>query len=258
MRRLRVSIEEGADDLAELFSDLGALELNRGAKRVTAAFDAEQPRGLEDRVEQFLHLIDRDDRAVLETALDGGPWLEGWRAIFRGADVGRFRIRPPWIEPPADGVPVIVEPRGAFGTGQHPATELALRLLDLAVDGRSGQSMIDVGAGSGVLSVAAAKCGLRPSAVEIEPRARAACARTALANGLQIELLDTEGRFDLVVANLPAPTLLELMPRLRALGDALLVSGPRIEEWPQIRDAIGGEPRTVEDGAWIAGLVQLR
>jgi ribosomal protein L11 methyltransferase len=257
VRRVRVALASGGDGLAELFEDLGgAVDREEGA--VVGAFDDERPEGLEDRVEHFLHLIDRDDLARLSTARDDGPWLPGWQAVFEGIDVGRFRIRPPWAPPPADGVAVLIDPRGAFGSGLHPSTRLSLRLLDEALDG-SRRTMLDVGAGSGVLAVAAARAGLSACAVEIEPRARAACAQTARANGVPIEVLDEvpARTFDLVVGNLPAPALLALSERLRgavAPGGALIVSGMLSEQAPQILRELGAPLRQLRSpcGEWAA------
>jgi ribosomal protein L11 methyltransferase len=255
-RRVRVTVAEYADGLRELFADLGALETKREGDIVTASFDDEQPEGLEDRVEQFLHLIDREGAAELQTARGDGPWLSGWRAIYQGLDVARFRIRPPWMSAPEDGLPIVVDPRGAFGSGLHPSTRLALTLLDTA----RGKTMLDVGAGSGILSVAGARLGFEIiCAVELEPSARASCARTAHANGVSVNVLDAmpAERFDLVVANMPTATLRKLAANLRAAvapGGRLIVSGTRSEQLPELLRALGGETRELRshDGSWAA------
>jgi ribosomal protein L11 methylase PrmA len=266
LRRLRVTLESGAEELGELFSDLGAVALAREGGAVTGEFEAGRPGALEDRVEAFLHLVDPEGTARLETAVEGGPWLEGWRALFHGADVGRFRVRPPWAPLPAEGVPVIVDPRGAFGSGLHPSTQLALRLLDAEVGARGGQSMLDVGAGSGVLAVAAARCGLKVCALELEPSARAACSRTAAANGVELEIRDVAPaavgrRFELVIANLPGPILRKLAGQLRAAiapGGTLIVSGARVEELPGVLQALGGEAPELctHDAGWAAAVLR--
>ena len=255
-RRVRVTVAEGADELGELFADLGAFETKREGDTVTARFDDGQPEGLEDRIEQFLHLIDREGAAELQTARGDGPWLSGWRAIYQGLDVTRFRIRPPWMAAPEDGLPIVVDPRGAFGSGLHPSTRLALMLLDTA----RGKTMLDVGAGSGILSVACARLGAENiCAVELEPAARESCARTARENGVMVKVLDSipAERFDLVVANMPAATLCKLAANLRAAvapGGRLIVSGTRSEALPELLRALGGETRELRspDGLWAA------
>ncbi|HEX4385479.1 MAG TPA: 50S ribosomal protein L11 methyltransferase [Myxococcales bacterium] len=223
---------------------------------VTAAFDDGQPEGLEDRVEQFLHLIDREGAAELQTALGDGPWLAGWRAIYQGVDIKRFRIRPPWMAAPEDGLLIVVDPRGAFGSGLHPSTRIALMLLDTA----RGKTMLDVGAGSGILSVACTRLGFEAiCAAELEPSAREACARTARENGVTVKVLEAmpAERFDLVVANMPAATLRKLAADLRAAvapGGRLIVSGTRSEDLPGLLRALGGETRELRspDGSWAA------
>ena len=128
---------------------------------------------------------------------------------------------------PEDGLPIVVDPRGAFGSGLHPSTRLALTLLDTA----RGKTLLDAGAGSGILSVAGARLGFEIiCAVELEPCARECCARTARENGVMVNVLKAipAERFDLVVANMPAATLLKLAARLRAAvapGGRLIVSG---------------------------------
>jgi ribosomal protein L11 methyltransferase len=263
VRRVRVALASGAGDLAELFKDLGG-EVGREEGAVVGAFGDERPEGLEDRIEHFLHLIDRGDAARLSTARDGGPWLPGWQALFEGVDVGRFRVRPPWAEAPASGVVVVVDPRGAFGSGSHPTTQLALQLLDQCLDGRR-RTLLDVGTGSGVLAVAAARAGLSACAVEIEPRARAACARTAGANGVVVEVLEAipQRTFDLVMANLSAPALLSLADRLRqavAPGGALVASGLLAHQATEVLDKLGAVRREIRSpcGEWVAAAFGCR
>jgi ribosomal protein L11 methyltransferase len=239
MRHLCVTVEDGAEDLAELLRDLEGQPSALPAPEPTAlqaAFDDREPEGLEDRIEVFLQLIDPQARAQLWTARDGGPWLEGWRAVYSGVDVGRFQIRPPWL---AERNAILIDPRGAFGSGSHPSTRLALKLLDEVIDGYQGKRMLDVGAGSGILAIAAAKHGLISSFIELEPAAREACRRTAALNGVPLrELERLEGEFDLICANLPAETLYKLLPQLKTMAKTLICSGSR--------DA---------SGKWIASIV---
>ena len=256
MRRVRITLRDTARETADFFADLGAA-VERDGDSVAATFADGGPSGLEDRVEAFLHLADRSALARVETASGDGPWCDGWRGAFFGSDVARFRIRPPWAPEPGA---ILVDPRGAFGSGAHPSTRLALELLDRTLRGREGQSLLDVGAGSGVLSVAAARCGLRVFASEREPSARKACLRTAAANGVALELLESfAGRaFDVVVANIPAPALVELARPLReAARGALIVSGMRAEQAPEVLAAMGSSAERFEspDGEWVAFLL---
>src|SRR4051794_34252723 len=98
-------------------------------------------------------------------------WEERWRAFHRPVEIGRLWIGPPWEEPAPGLVPVVIDPGQAFGTGGHPTTRLCLALLQELERG----SVLDVGCGSGVLSIAAAKLGYAPVlGVDVEPQAIAA------------------------------------------------------------------------------------
>src|SRR2546427_12273075 len=94
--RLRAPDDVRLEDLDGLLEAAGALEVVRGEGELVARFAQDQPRYLEDRVEAWLHLVDRQGAATLETASGDGPWMPGWQAIYFGADVGGFRLRPPW------------------------------------------------------------------------------------------------------------------------------------------------------------------
>ena len=150
--------------------------------------------------------------------------VEGLRGPVR---VGRLHVRPSWLEPhddpPAAGERcVLLDPSRAFGSGSHPSTVACLAAVDRWVG--AGTSVLDVGCGSGVLAVAAAALGVSPVvAVDVDPGAVAATAANATANGVVVDARvgsadAVEGRFDLVLANIGAATIVELAP---ALGERL-------------------------------------
>ena len=95
-------------------------------------------------------------------------WEDRWRQFHRPVRVGRLWIGPPWEEPDADTIAVVIDPGRAFGTGGHPTTRLCLELLEAEERG----SVLDIGCGSGVLSIAAAKLGFAPVlAFDFDPQA---------------------------------------------------------------------------------------
>ena len=95
-------------------------------------------------------------------------WEERWRQFHRPVRVGPLWIGPPWEEPDADAIAVVIDPGRAFGTGGHPTTQLCLQLLL----GEEPGSLLDVGCGSGVLAIAAAKLGFDPVlAIDFDPQA---------------------------------------------------------------------------------------
>jgi ribosomal protein L11 methyltransferase len=110
-------------------------------------------------------------------------WEERWRAFHRPVRIGGLWIGPPWESPPPNAVAIVVDPGQAFGTGAHATTQLCLELLQESPRG----SLLDVGCGSGVLAIAAAKLGFgRIEAIDIDPIAVEATRQNACANGVEI------------------------------------------------------------------------
>jgi len=146
-------------------------------------------------------------------------WAERWQEFHKPILVGeRLWLRPSW-EPPREGaIDVVVDPGQAFGTGAHPTTRLCLEyLLELADAGEATGPLTDLGSGSGVLAIAAAKLGWDPvSGYDHEHAAIEAALQNAAANGvsLKLEWMNLrEGLPELaptVVANMTAPVLREV------------------------------------------------
>ncbi len=144
-------------------------------------------------------------------------WEDRWREFHRPARIGPLWIGPPWEIAPADAIAVTIDPGRAFGTGAHATTRLCLELLLAAPRG----SVLDVGCGSGVLAIAAARLGFGPvTAVDSDELAVAAARANATANGVSIEVR----RLDALARPLPESDLalinIELAP-VRALGSKL-------------------------------------
>jgi ribosomal protein L11 methyltransferase len=159
------------------------------------------------------------------TAVEPG-WEERWRAFHRPVRIGELWIGPPWEAAPSGSLPVVIDPARAFGTGAHPTTRLCLELL---LEQRPG-SVIDVGCGSGVLAIAAAKLGHAPVvAVDLEGAAVDAARANAAANGVSIDihqadaLADPLHGADLGVANISVAAVAALAGRLPV--GRLLTSG---------------------------------
>ena len=178
--------------------------------------------------------------------VDGG-WEDKWRAFHRPSRVGRLWVGPPWLELPADALTVVIDPGRAFGTGSHPTTRLCLAALqDL-----EPQGLLDVGCGSGVLSIAAALLGFEPvTAVDVEPPSIAATAENAVANGVTVDarLVDPGERLPsapLAIANISLDAVEALPARIDA--DTLVTSGYFAAERP-VLDGYRHERRTTVDG----------
>jgi ribosomal protein L11 methyltransferase len=146
-------------------------------------------------------------------------WRDRWKAFHRPVRIGQLWVGPPWEEPPQDATAVVIEPGRAFGTGAHPTTQLCIELL---LDAGRG-SLLDLGCGSGVLSVVAGKLGFDPVfARDLDGHAVDATLANARANAVEVDaavadvLAETLPATDLAVANITRPTLEAVAPRLRS------------------------------------------
>jgi ribosomal protein L11 methyltransferase len=198
-------------------------------------------------------------------------WVARFREGFRAFDAGRFRIAPTW-EAPAPSVDVLlVDPGRAFGTGTHETTRLCLSAVeDLARRRRLGRTL-DLGSGTGLLAVAAARLGAGPViASDLDPEATSASLTHARLNAVRLAVVRADGgaafrpaMFDLVLANLMAPLLIERAAEIRALlapGAALVLSGLLVND---VRDvsaayAASGAPDERRDGEWAALVYETR
>lgn len=180
-------------------------------------------------------------------------WEDRWRAFHKPIRVGPLWVGPPWEEPDAGAVAVVIDPGRAFGTGAHATTRLCLELL---VDLPRG-SLLDVGCGSGVVSIAAAKLGFRPVlAVDLDPQAIEATLRNAAANGVEVEarladaLIDPLPATDTAVVNVALDVDGPVARRLEC--DRLVTSGYLASEEPEL-PGYRCETRREADG-WAADL----
>lgn len=161
----------------------------------------------------------------------------------------------------AAGATVTLEvPPTVFGDGLHPTTATCLDLLAGLV--RPGLRLLDVGCGSGALSVVAARAGADVTAIDLDPVAVAATVANATANGVAVDastapLSALDGSWDVVVANISARAVTELSGELwRVCAGTLVVSGILAERWSAVRDALGGTVLEVHDvTGWVTASV---
>jgi ribosomal protein L11 methyltransferase len=164
-------------------------------------------------------------------------WASAWKQYFKPQRIGeRIVVKPTWeaFSPAPEDVVVEIDPGMAFGTGLHPTTRLCLRALEAHV--RPGMTAADVGTGSGILAVAAARLGAsRVAAVDIDPLAVRIARENIAVNQVTDVVVAEEspvppaGSFDIVVANILADIILNMAPALFAAtapgGGLLLASG---------------------------------
>ena len=199
-------------------------------------------------------------------------WAEAWKAHFPVLRVGRrVVIKPTWRRHRAapDDVVLALDPGMAFGTGLHPTTRLCLAALEgLAERGSlDGGRVLDVGCGSGILAIAAAKLGASSVfAVDTDPIAADATTANAKRNGLARRIAARHGSlptsetpFDLVLANLIASVLVALAPLLRdelRPGGTILASGIFVDREADVLAAFEGVGLAVTarstEGEWVA------
>lgn len=186
-------------------------------------------------------------RAFSTEFAEDQDWQELFRAHFRPRRVGRrIIVRPTWepceLEP--DDIELILDPGQAFGSGDHPTTRLCLELLEESI--APGRSVLDVGCGSGILAIAAAKLGANPvTATDIDPLSVEVARENAERNGVVLALQTVDGlpdgdQVDVVLANIISAVLIRLAPAAALTvrpGGAWIVSGIIRDNWPDVRAA---------------------
>jgi ribosomal protein L11 methyltransferase len=211
---------------------------------------------IQERVPQCRGHID----AVVER-----DWSIEWRQQIKSVSVGRLWVGPPWEKPnaPKDKTCLYIEPKMAFGTGDHPTTFLCLKAVDLFMRDHVGASVLDVGTGTGVLAFAAKKLGAgRTVGTDNDPVAIELAKECAQENGIEevelstMNLPEVQGRFDFVLANILANTLVELAPLIAPkVGQKLVLAGVLTHQANEVKAAFVQQGlKHVEDeisGEWI-------
>jgi ribosomal protein L11 methyltransferase len=207
--------------------------------------------------------------------VDEADWADGWKKYYKPVEITpRMVIKPCWEpwEGREDQLVIELDPGMAFGTGTHATTALSLRLLESAV--RPGDRVIDVGTGSGILAIAAAKLGAaKVLALDLDPVAVTSAAENVRLNGMesvievrQSDLLDAVkrgtaefGPVRIVVANILAEILLMFMDDVRAVlepGGIYIASGIIKQKETAVVQGLAAAgfevAERLEDQDWIA------
>lgn len=263
----------GIDNLVLDTFSLDTLE-ESAVKTVSAYFQADDT--LKERIREieaylaangpsFAGFVYRKPSVTLITEED---WSSSWKEHFKPLRIGkRLVVTPTWenFSPTAGDVVLELDPGMAFGTGTHPTTMLCLSVLERLLSGSGEgepqfQEVLDVGTGSGILSIAAAKLGVRRvTAVDIDPEAVRVAKDNCSLNGVTstVTVSDTPlaricGDYDIVLANILAEDLVRLAPQLveRLKPEAFLIlSGILIEKEELVKEGFANRNVTLTEVA---------
>jgi len=218
---------------------------------------------LRRKIEEALYFMQRLYSAIPAPEfhiLEDEDWANAWRKNYRPFRLGkRIWIQPIWLETTEnqpDDIVILMDPGMAFGTGLHPTTQMCLQALEELI--RPGCSVLDVGSGSGILSIAAAKLGAKDVlAFDLDHMAVEATTENALANNVHQQISVFQGslpdktrrKWDIIVVNILAPVIISLLREqqlieyLSATG-RLILSGIIEDQFEDVYgsvNAVGGE-----------------
>lgn len=253
-------------------SEAGACVDDESHTRVTAYFEAapevERVRAALLEALRIYGLASSDVRELRAREVEGRDWLGEWKKSWRPTEVGRFVVAPPWSEvvEGENRIVIRVEPGMAFGTGTHETTRLCLAAIEEHFRGRS---FLDVGTGTGVLAIAAAKLSpsARVEACDTDPLAVEVAEENARLNGVGSRIRfrvgtvsDATASADFVCANLTADVILPLLPALvGATCGRLVLSGILDSQADAVRARLQelGITRceVSRDGEWVCIIV---
>lgn len=256
MSWLSVRVHAPSDDreaVVALLFEMGSQGVQEDGDAVVTHFPPSvEPEVLRQRLRRV------SPNAIVElTDTPDVDWSEHWRDQIRSHDTGRFVIAPPWLVRPEDEVrTIVIEPGMAFGTGDHQSTRGALRLMPDVI--RPGDFVADLGAGSAVLAIAAARLGAaRVIAIEMDPdaigNAEENVARNGVAECVTVMEGDAEVLLPLVapvrvaLVNIISSVIIRLLPTIeRALSPngAMILAGILASE----RDALA---EVLQEQGWL-------
>ena len=202
-------------------------------------------------------------------------WAESWKQYYKPVPLGKVTIVPAWEDYTAREGEIIIrmDPGMAFGTGTHETTRLVIRLMQDELKG--GERLLDVGTGSGILSICASKLGAAScNAYDIDPVAVKVARDNVEADGctnITVGVSDllrgvdlSGGKYDFCVANIVADIIIRMLPDIKdylKVGAPLILSGIINERAQEVREAIKAHGFTLEkeinENDWVGMLVRI-
>lgn len=270
-------VPECSDALASFAFDQGALGVEEKEGRLIAFFAGGRS-GLLTAIRRYLEELAQlgypmQPGEVICREVADRDWNAEWKKSYTGFEISsKIYIKPTWEVQPASAYScqIEIDPEMAFGTGTHATTRLCLHFIEERI--RPGDLVLDIGTGTGILAIAAAKLGAAVIvAFDIDPIAAETASRNATVNGVRDKLEIFAGQlsdlkprpFDLILANIQRNEIVAMLPQLRALSSAkayYVFSGILCEEEGALRAALTAaqfeilEMRFEEE--WLACLAQ--
>ena len=204
--------------------------LNRDEKEVIFALYAqeEELEGIKNAVQEIFEDLG-SGILILEENIPEENWEEKWKENFKPIEIPPFVIVPEWEIYTGSLIPIKLKIGMAFGTGLHPTTQIMLKLIPEFV--KKGDTVLDIGTGSGILAIAAAKLGANVVAIDIQDEAVKECKDNAWENEVQIECKkasadEIKDKYDIVLANLQIDIFRKYFDHIAKLFNKyLLISG---------------------------------
>lgn len=212
-------------------------------------FQSSSEKKAANMIDSFLEYFPGVEITQNLTLIENENWNENWKNYFKPLDVGLFNVRAPWHQKPETKVPIIIYPKMAFGTGTHETTQLILHNVN--EDVVKGKRVLDIGCGSGILSIASEKMGAAEVlGVDIDEDAINNARENAILNqlskchftNLPIDQIKKD-KYDVVFANIIAAVLMKLpqeISRLVVPGGTIFLSGLLEENLDEIEKAYSG------------------
>ena len=212
---------------------------------------------------------------ICAEGMNEDDWAESWKQYYKPVPLGKVTIVPAWesYEAREGEVVIKMDPGMAFGTGTHETTRLVIRLMQDLIKG--GERVLDVGTGSGILSICASKLGAEScNAYDIDPVAVKVARENAIADGcsnITVGVSDllrgvdlSCGKYDFCVANIVADIIIRMLPDIKAYlkdGAPLILSGIIEERSESVREAVLKEgfkiEKVISENDWIGMLVRV-
>ena len=255
--------------------DESILNADRDTVKVSLFVPEERnPLEYKEFIETRLPALGIEGKIDLE-GMNEDDWAESWKQYYKPVPLGKVTIVPAWEKYEAKEGEVIIrmDPGMAFGTGTHETTRLVIRLMQDEL--RGGERLLDVGTGSGILSICASKLGAAScNAYDIDPVAVKVARENAEADGctnITVGVSDllrgvdlSGGKYDFCVANIVADIIIRMLPDIKSYlkdGSPLILSGIIGERAREVRAAALAQGFTVEkeinENDWVGMLVRV-